>query len=110
MTYRVKLMPQAEADIERIYRWVVSETPLRGSEWFNGLVEAIGTLSHNPERSAPAPESPLFEEPIRQLVYGKRSGRYRVLFRVRGETVEVLHVRHGARRRVRLRPAGETTW
>ncbi len=103
-------MPQAETDIERIYRWVVSEAPLRGAEWFNGRVEAIGTLCRNPERCALAPEGPLFEEPVRQLVYGKRSGRYRVLFTMRGETVEVLHVRHGARRRVRGRGAGETAW
>jgi len=98
MTCRVRLTPQAEADIERIYRWIISEAPARGAEWFNGLVEAIGTLSHNPERCPLAPESPLFEEPIRQLVYGKRSGRYRILFAVRRETVEVLHVRHGVRR------------
>jgi len=110
MTYRVRLTSQAEADVERIYRWIISEAPLQGVGWFNGLVEAIGTLCHNPERCALAPESPLFEEPIRQLVYGKRSGRYRILFTVRGETVEVLHVRHGARRQVRGFGPGGVAW
>jgi len=110
MTYRVRLTPQAEADIEHIYRWILSEAPVRGAEWFNGLVEAIGSLSRNPERCALAPQSPLFEEPVRQLVYGKRGGRYRILFAVRGETIEVLHVRHGARRRVRGFGPGGVAW
>lgn len=42
-------------------------------------------------------ESGEFTEEIRQLLYGKRSGRYRVLFVVRQNVVRVLHVRHGAR-------------
>jgi plasmid stabilization system protein ParE len=37
---------------------------------------------------------------IRQLIYGGRRGRYRILYVVRGKEVRVLHVRHGAQRRM----------
>jgi len=45
-----------------------------------------------------ARESREFDEPIRQMLYGKAPHIYRVLFILRGNRVYVLHVRHGARR------------
>ncbi len=50
-----------------------------------------------PARCPLAPENDEFEEEIRELLYGKRQHRYRILFTIRGETVIVLHIRHGAR-------------
>ena len=91
-------MPEAEIEVERLYGWIVERSPLHGPEWFNGLVDAIESLRNNPQRCPIAPESPKFEEEIRQLLYGKRKGVYRVLFTIRGRAVEVLHVRHGAQR------------
>jgi hypothetical protein len=44
-----------------------------------------------------APENDEFEEEIRQILYGKRQHRYRILFTIREQTVIVLHIRHGAR-------------
>ncbi len=46
-----------------------------------------------PERCAHAPENRWFKREIRQLLYDQ----YRILFTIRGRTVRVLHVRHGAR-------------
>jgi plasmid stabilization system protein ParE len=48
--------------------------------------EHAGALSH-------APENRSFKREIRQLLYDQ----YRILFTIRGRTVRVLHVRHGAR-------------
>jgi len=42
-------------------------------------------------------ENDAFEETIRQLLYGKKRGTYRILFTVKKGTVEVLHIRHAAR-------------
>jgi plasmid stabilization system protein ParE len=58
----------------------------------------IATLANFPERCGLAPESEHFDEEIRQLPYGKRPNVYRILFVIRGDTVHVLHVRHGSRR------------
>ncbi|MBI1745825.1 MAG: hypothetical protein HYR55_04460 [Acidobacteria bacterium] len=34
--------------------------------------------------------------PVRQILYGKRGGAYRVLFQIIGDVVFILHVRHAA--------------
>jgi plasmid stabilization system protein ParE len=44
-----------------------------------------------------APENEWYEGgELRELLYGKRQGVYRILFEVRGDTVYILRVRHGA--------------
>ena len=98
MAYRVRLTPEAEADIEEIYRWLIARTPLRGPEWFNGMIDAIESLASHPERCPLAPETAFFTEEIRQLLYGRGRGVHRILFTIKDATVVVLHVRHGARK------------
>ena len=73
----------------------------RATKWFNGLAAAICSLEDFPERCPLAEESKAFEVEIRQLVYGKRVGAYRILFTIVGDVVHVLHVRHGRRKRLR---------
>ena len=48
-----------------------------------------------------APENDEFEEEIRELLYGKRQHRYRILFTIREQAVVVLHIRHGAREHIK---------
>ena len=59
---------------------------------------SLSSLGTQPRRCPLAPEADAFGEEIRQLLYGRRGGRYRILFRVEGDAVLVLYVRHGARR------------
>ena len=101
MKYEVLVQPPALEDIESAYQWLAKQTPTKAVEWYNGLVETILSLERNPERCSIAPESSEFEENIRQLLYGKGRSCYRILFIIRGKTVHVLHVRHGARRRLK---------
>lgn len=98
MTYRVVTLPSAERDIEQAANWIAQDSPRGARIWIEGLERAISFLSALPERCPLAPEAGAFEEEIRQLLYGRRRSRYRVLFRIRGNTVEILHVRHAARR------------
>jgi plasmid stabilization system protein ParE len=53
-------------------------------------------LEDNPQRWGLAPESDWYPGELRQLLYGKRRGVYRILYEVRGKTVYILRVRHGA--------------
>ena len=92
------LTPEAEADIEELYRWLIARSPLRGAEWFNGMMEAIESLASHPQRCPLAPETPFFREEIRQLLYGRGRGVHRILFTIKDDSVVVLHVRHGARK------------
>ena len=100
------VMPAAAA-VETRLRAQRMRVPAHAVRWFNGLEAAILRLASQPERCPVAPESDEFGRNIRQLLYGRRSGRYRVLFEIRGNTVHILHVRHGKRRRLGEEPNDE---
>ena len=101
MKYRVLIQRPAHADIEAAYLYLRDRSESAAERWLAGVEQAIKTLDTFPHRCGLAPESKEFPEVIRQLLYGRRSGRYRILYIVRGEVVHVLHVRHGARRALR---------
>jgi plasmid stabilization system protein ParE len=68
--------------------------------WFRKLREEIASLSELPHRCPLAPESQEFPfEVVRQLIYGQKPHLYRVRFTIEADTVVVLHLRHGRRRR-----------
>ena len=101
MTFRVEVSAQAERDAESILDWLISqragETGLR---WFLALDDAIATRATFPKRCPLAPESARFPFEVRQLLYGRKPHLYRILFSIEGETVRVLHIRHGRRKPV----------
>jgi plasmid stabilization system protein ParE len=97
MKYRVEITPEAEAEIKEAYLWIHSDSPANAARWRRGLLEAACSLSQQPMRCPLAPESAWFKQEIRQLLYGKRGGVYRVLFVIGEKTVSILHVRHAAR-------------
>ena len=95
MKYRVLIEPPARDDIDEAWLWIAGRNPAAAVKWFNGLEAAIQTLETFPQRFPLAEESQAFDAEIRQLVYGKRIGAYRVLFTIKEDAVHVLHVRHG---------------
>ncbi len=96
MEYRVKLTPQAQQDADGLYQWVLKRAFHQGHAWYNGLIEAMKSLSRHPRRCALAPESVELENPIHQLLYGKRP--YRILFTIADKELQILHIRRGARK------------
>ena len=95
--YRLIIQPPAFDDLDEAYQWISEQAPDAAARWFNGFDEAFQTLSKLPERCGLAPENDVVEPEIRQLLYGRRSGVYRVLFTITGSEVRVLHIRHAAR-------------
>jgi plasmid stabilization system protein ParE len=97
MRYRVEIAPEAEQEIRDAYLWIRGDSPANAARWRLGLLEAVRSLSQQPTRCPLAPESVAFQQDIRQLIYGRRGGVYRVLFVIGDETVSILHIRHAAR-------------
>lgn len=99
MTYRIILQPTAERDIGLAARWIEedSKSAAKALRWARSLRAKIATLKTNPRRCPVDPDSAVYGEEVRILLHGKRQGRYRILFAVRGDTVQVLTVRHSAR-------------
>ncbi len=64
--------------------------------WYPGLVEAIAKLDVMAERCPIAPEDADLQLGIRHLIVGN----YRVLYRINGQQVDVLHIRHSSHAQV----------
>lgn len=102
MTYRVIIQPRAERDIWAAAQWIEdqSKSIATALRWVRGVRAKMETLKRNPGRCPVDAESAAYGEEVRLLLYGKRHGKFRILFTIRGETVHVLTVRHSARRRL----------
>jgi plasmid stabilization system protein ParE len=99
MAYLVSLTSRAERDLARLYEEVNAEHSGAARKWYRGLKDAILSLEERPNRCPVTPEKDQF----RHLLYGHKPHVYRVIYRVleRPKQVEVLHFRHGARRRLK---------
>jgi plasmid stabilization system protein ParE len=96
MAYLINITARAERDLDSLFEAIRagdSETALR---WYKGLYKAIQTLETLPNRCPSTRENPHH----RHLLYGHKPHVYRVIYRVleKQRQVEVLHIRHGARR------------
>lgn len=101
MDFRVDLSEQAQRDVAAIYDWLLAEhAGDAGERWFVALRAAISSLAAFPSRCPVAPENQDSPVEVRQLLYGNRPHVYRILFTIEGSTVQVLHIRHGRRRRI----------
>jgi plasmid stabilization system protein ParE len=99
MAFRVRTSARARRDLDAIVGRLLSQgAGDAGLRWFQGLREAIASLANLPERCAFAPENASLPYDVRQLLYGRRQHRYRVLFTIDGDTVLILHIRHGRQR------------
>ena len=97
MTYRLVIQPRAARDLREAAAHIAQDSPAAARRWLDSLAEAIETLSTHPLRCGLAPEDARFPVEIRQLLVGRRSGVYRVLFTIRQDVLHVLHLRHGRR-------------
>jgi plasmid stabilization system protein ParE len=108
MDFRVDLSDQAQRDIIAIYDWLRSQQAGdEGERWFRGLRAAISSLSRLPSRCPVAPQNRDSPAEVRQLLYGRRPHVYRILFSIQEDVVNILHIRHGRRRRLMRVPTAD---
>lgn len=96
MVYRVKMSVRAERDFAYLYRDIRAVQSDAAWRWYVEFKEAILGLSELPYRCPVTPE----KDELRHLLFGRKPHIYRVIYRVleKKKAVEVLHIRHGARR------------
>jgi toxin ParE1/3/4 len=99
MAYLIKIIYRAERDLARPFEEINAKHSDAALKWYRGLKEAILRLKEKPKRC------PLTRKKndLRHLLYGNKPHIYRVIFRIleRQKCVEVLHIRHGARRKIK---------
>jgi toxin ParE1/3/4 len=101
VAYRVNLTSRAQRDLILLFDDIHADTSDAAARWYAGLKAAILSLERNPNRCSIAPEN----KAVRHLLYGHKPHIYRVIYRVRekAKQVDVLHIRHGARRSFKAR-------
>ncbi len=82
MAYRVDISLPALTDAEEAYLWIKYQAPESAGDWYEGLMKAIFSLENFPARCPVAPESDDLGTEVRQLLYGKRTHTYRILFSI----------------------------
>lgn len=97
IAYSIVVEERVWLDAEAVVRRISSDNPDAATKWFRSLVKKMDGLQSMPHRHPIAPESDEFGEEIRETFLGKRQNKYRIMLAIRGDTVHVLHVRHGAR-------------
>ena len=95
MAYLVSITSRAERDLAHLYREINADYSDAALKWYLGLKEAILSLEVQPNR-CPVTRK---RDKLRHLLYGHNPHTYRVIYRVLEnlKQVVVLHIRHGAR-------------
>lgn len=103
MTYLIELAARAARDLEILYVEKNAAESHAAARWYNGLEQAVYALASYPHRCPVAPEARRTKRKLRNLLYGTKPHIYRVIYEVdeERETVWVLTIRHGARRKLK---------
>lgn len=96
MEYLVSLAERAERDLAELFDEIDAANSEAAWKWYRRLKKAVLSLEELPARCPATPEDARF----RHLPFGRKPHIYRVIYRINesGRRVEVLHIRHGARR------------
>jgi plasmid stabilization system protein ParE len=98
VTYRVVVTAKARADAIEAFRWKAEQSVKAAARWYTGLEKAIAKLGKFPARHPIAEEeSERLGITLRQMIYGKKPGTFRILFSIEGDAVVLHYIRHSAR-------------
>ncbi len=91
--YRVSVSANAKANLLDYYEHASKHAPRTADRWYDRFDVALQTLSTLPQRWPVASESEIYPEQIRQMLFGKGTSVYRVLFTIVEDEITVLHIR-----------------
>ncbi|MBL9142238.1 MAG: type II toxin-antitoxin system RelE/ParE family toxin [Verrucomicrobiaceae bacterium] len=98
MSYEIEYTRNALREAEEVIRWIRERAPRAADKWRDDLIAKVESLASRPLSHRLAPESERFARKIRQVLFHKRRGQYRILFTVDGQRVVILSIRHCFRR------------
>jgi len=100
MPYSVHITDRAVADVDAAVARIAQQAPQAAANWHARLVAKVQMLQDNPESYPLAEEALEMGIELREMLFGKRSGIWRILFAITGDKVNVLRVPHAARDRL----------
>ena len=93
MAYTVSLSGSAEADAYAAFERIREVAPASAARWLTGLFATMRTLADMPARCPIIPEADELGRPLRHLLYGRRTGTYRIIFDIQEDSEEGPRVR-----------------
>jgi hypothetical protein len=81
VTFQLSFSTRAETDLDEIMTGIRAKAPLTADNWLARLMVAVDSLKFLPMRYGLAAEAEAVGLELRELLYGKRSGTYRILIR-----------------------------
>ena len=100
MPYDVRFTNRALADVDTSLAWLSSRSA-PAARWRAGLLARVAALEQSPDRCPLADEAADLGLDLRELLYGRRRGVYRILFTIDGSVVHIHCVRHAAQDRLK---------
>ena len=88
---RVVWSPLADRQVDEVLAYIAADDAAAARRWLEELFERVDALRSFPDSGRVVPE--LGREEIRELLVGS----YRVIYRHRGDLVEIAVIRHQAR-------------
>ena len=74
--------------------WAENRSVEQAIRWYDGFCESLQSLASSPEKHRRAQEDDPFQDDLREFYYGISRRTHRAIFRIDGEVVRVLSVRH----------------
>lgn len=79
MAFRVEIAPRAVGDLDAIAGYIKEYVGFeQAKRWFNGILEAIRSLSGSPGRCPLLDSEVELGRPVRVLLHGKTNRQYKV--------------------------------
>lgn len=104
MSYAVRLLPAAKADLHEFYNYIAERSPEGADHWEAALEAGLARLRQNPFQCGLAPEHNKLGRELRQLLFRTQHGHtYRAVYLVEGEEVFVLRLRGPGQKPLRAR-------
>lgn len=103
MEYKIDISAEAQTDIHSIYLKIQEDAPEAAKQWRKRIESVIDSLGYLPFRHGVASESKYCRLELRETFHGQ----YRVIYYVHEETVSIVTIRHGARRKLSRRESDE---
>jgi plasmid stabilization system protein ParE len=85
MKFQVVVTARAKQNLRDAYSWAAERAPHTAALWLQRFERELQTLADSPDRFQLAHENAFVEPEIRQMIFGRRQGAYRVLFTVLGK-------------------------
>jgi addiction module RelE/StbE family toxin len=89
---RVIWTPRAQRRLQEIHDYIAKDQPVNATRWMAQVLARGEQIGEQPRSGRVVPEYQ--RESLREVFVGD----YRILYRIRSQQVDVLSVRHGARR------------